>query len=344
MQKMDKLEINSLTLTELESWLVDLDIPKFRAAQIFRWIHKHGVTDFAKMNNLPSSVWEILKQHFVLEGLTILSERVSTDGTIKYLFALADGQTIESVLLPESNRNTICVSSQVGCAMGCTFCATGKQGFARNLSAGEINAQIEIITTMHPDLTNVVFMGMGEPFANYEQVMKSIAILNDEQGKNLGARKITISTCGIVPMIKNLADDHDQVGLAVSLHAANDDKRKTVMPLAAKYSLKDLILACRYYTERTHRRVTFEYAMIVDFNDSKQDLEELVSLLSGLNCHVNVIPINPVVEDYVRPHQQRVKDFTSALNQRHIAASVRKERGGDIEAACGQLRQAVKEE
>lgn len=344
MQKLDKLEINSLTLDELQNSLTDLGIPRYRGQQIFRWLHKNGVNHFDQMTNIPENLRSLLSEEFRFGSLTKELQRVSSDGTVKYLFKLWDGHTIESVLIPERDRNTICVSTQVGCGMGCSFCATGKQGLTRNLSPGEISSQVEFINSEFNPITNIVFMGMGEPFNNYQGVMQSVAIMNDPQGLGLGSRRFTISTCGIVPKIRQLAIDNDQIGLAISLHAATDEQRSSIMPIARKYPLASLIDACRYYVDVTKRRITFEYALIADFNDSQKDADQLVKILAGLNCHVNVIPINPVVDQYSRPPQPRVLEFTNYLNDHHIPASIRKERGVDIEAACGQLKQATKED
>jgi len=342
--KLDKLEINSQTLDNLQTIIQRDNIPRYRAQQIFRWVHRFAVDQFMQMRNLPRNLIEYLESRFYLTPMQLLVKRVSIDTTEKFLFGLSDGSTIESVLIPEKDRNTICISTQVGCAAGCSFCATGKQGFTRNLTAGEICKQAEVIYQKCPQITNIVFMGMGEPLHNYEQVLKSIQILNSPDGLALGMRRFTISTCGIVPKIRQLALDNDQVGLAVSLHAATDTKRQLIMPIAKKYPLAELIAACRFYTEQTGRRVTFEYALIASFNDSAEDLQQLVQLLQGLNCHVNLIPINPVVDTYKRPDHQVIEEFVKQLNQHHIPASIRRERGTDIEAACGQLKQVSRED
>lgn len=340
MQKMDKLTINNLTHEELTKEIRDLGMPEFRGDQIFQWLHRHLVEDFSGMSNLPQEIRDFLARNFQISTLKVINKQVSSDGTKKYLFQLNDGQTIETVLIPEANRNTICISSQVGCAMGCTFCATGGQGLARNLTSAEIIGQIEFLVRHNHDVTNIVFMGMGEPLVNYEQVIKSIEILNHPSGLNIGARRFTISTCGIVPKIRQLAIEQEQVGLAVSLHAANDRKRTEIMPITKKYPLATLLDACHDYVNKTNRRITFEYALIAGFNDSQLDLQQLVKLLDGLTCHVNIIPINPVHQEYQRPRQAKIKEFTTYLTNHGVSASIRKERGSDIQAACGQLRQA----
>jgi len=343
-QKMDKLEINNLTLGELQGILQQDQIPRFRAAQIFRWIHKNGVNNPWEMTNIPQTLKNYINERFYFTVLELVTKQVSRDGTVKYLFRLNDGCTIESVLIPEQTRVTICVSSQVGCAMGCTFCATGSAGFERDLTAGEISRQIELISAESDGITNVVFMGMGEPLHNYRSVLQAVEIMNCSEGMNLGLRRFTISTCGIVPRIYQLADENDQIGLAVSLHAADDAKRKSIMPIAGRYSLAELMAVCRYYCDQTKRRITFEYALIQGFNDGLSDAKALVELLAGLNCHVNLIPINPVQVQYKRPRQQVTKEFMNYLVQHQIPASIRRERGTDIDAACGQLKQATRED
>ncbi len=344
MQKLDKIDINSLTIMELETFLVGNKIQRYRAAQIFRWLHKHDAVDFETMHNLPNDLLNLLQTKCKISQLRTKQKLVSRDQTTKYLFSLEDETTIETVLIPEGSRNTVCVSSQVGCNMGCTFCATGTQGFTRNLTAGEIAGQVEIIENLHGNVTNVVFMGMGEPLNNYVPLMKSISILNHTEGIALGMRRFTISTCGIVPKIRQLAHEGDQLGLAVSLHASNDKKRQEIMPIAKVYNLSQLISACKYYIDQTKRRITFEYALIAGFNDSIEDCRELASLLQGLICHVNVIPVNPVNKEYLRPDKHQIEEFIRCLNKNRISASLRKERGTDIEAACGQLKQSIEED
>lgn len=344
MQKLDKLDINSMNADELEVFLVNNQIPKYRSKQIFRWLHRHVVSDFAQMHNLPDDLIHFLDHRCTITKIRQKQKQISLDQTIKYLFQLEDGETIEAVLIPERQRNTICISSQVGCGMGCAFCATGLQGFTRNLSAGEIAQQAEFIQHLHGNVTNIVFMGMGEPLNNYVPVMNSIAILNDPDGISLGSRRFTISTCGIVPKIRQLAEDNAQIGLAVSLHAADDKKRRLIMPIAQLYSIDMLMDSCRYYVHLTNRRITFEYALVADFNDTLADCRKLVGLLKGLNCHVNIIPINPVVKEYRRPQPSTIDDFVKYLNNNNIQASVRKERGTDIKAACGQLKQSTRED
>lgn len=343
MQNQGTLEINNLSLDSMERVFSVSGIERYRAAQVFRWLHRFAVGNFTEMMNIPGSLQNYLASRFYISRLMPMAERTSTDGTVKYLFGLYDGQTVETVMIPEEDRITACVSTQVGCAMGCSFCATGRAGFARNLSSGEIARQVEFVNRNKAQVTNVVFMGMGEPLLNYTAVSEAIGLLNCKEGIGLGLRRFTISTCGIVPRIYQLADEQDQVGLAVSLHAAVDEKRRQIMPIAAKYSLEELMAACRYYSSKTRRRITFEYVLIAGFNDGLGDAVALAKLLSGLTCHVNLIPINPVGEYYQRPSPKVVERFARHLNMNHIPTSVRRERGVDIEAACGQLRQVVRE-
>lgn len=344
MEKMGKIDIAGYSIAELADLVVELGQPKFRAKQLFNWIHRVNEFDPRKMTNIPASLSGLLLERFTIAQLHQEVCRTSEDGTEKYLFRLGDDQHIETVLIPEADRNTLCVSSQVGCAMGCTFCATGKGGLARNLTTAEIVGQVlkvqQYLGTERP-ITNVVFMGMGEPFANYPNLVKAIKLLNDPEGLNIGMRRITISTCGIVPKIIEFAKDLPQVGLAISLHAASDDKRAGVMPITRKYPLSQLMSACRRYAELTNRRITFEYALIGNFNDTSDDLDSLVRLLAGLPAHVNIIPVNPVDHKYKRPSKKQVTCFVESLVGRGIAASIRQERGLDIEAACGQLRAKV---
>ena len=295
------------------------------------------------MSNIPYKVIELLEASCT--GPSAVKERrtrISADGTEKYLFVLDDHETIETVLIPDGSRNTVCVSSQVGCAMNCSFCATGEGGYVRSLSAAEIVSQAlgvqRRLNKKNESITNIVFMGMGEPFANYEEVMKAIHLMNYPDGLNLGMRRITISTCGLVPQIKRFAEENIQVNLAISLHAPNNAKRSQTMPINRKYPVEDLMDACFYYVEQTGRRISFEYALIDEFNDSIQDASELKNLLQGLLCHVNLIPVNPV-NHLTRSNPQVIQEFAKILEESHISVTIRKERGTDIEAACGQLRQ-----
>ena len=343
MENMGKIQIAGLFPNEIETWLAAYDVAPYRSKQIFHWVHRQLVEDFSEMSNVPHKVIELLEASCT--GPSAVKERrtrISADGTEKYLFVLDDHETIETVLIPDGSRNTVCVSSQVGCAMNCSFCATGEGGYVRSLSAAEIVSQAlgvqRRLNKKNESITNIVFMGMGEPFANYEEVMKAIHLMNHPDGLNLGMRRITISTCGLVPQIKRFAEENIQVNLAISLHAPNNAKRSQTMPINRKYPVEDLMDACFYYVEQTGRRISFEYALIGEFNDSIQDASELKNLLQGLLCHVNLIPVNPV-NHLTRSNPQVIQEFAKILEESHISVTIRKERGTDIEAACGQLRQ-----
>jgi len=337
------LHIVGLFPEEIENWLKERQIASFRAEQIFSWLHRHAIDDFSKMTNLPREVITQLQDEFgSVWPLELVDCRVSKDGTEKYLFSLGDGTSIESVLIPDEPRQTLCISTQVGCAMGCSFCATGRSGYTRNLIAAEIVAQVlwveSRLKTLGKSISNIVYMGMGEPLANYEAVMGSLQLLNHPKGLNLGARRLTISTCGLVPQIRALAEEEIQVNLAISLHAVDDAKRSEVMPVNRRYPISDLMAACDEYTEKTGRRISYEYALIRGFNDHQGEAQALRDLLRGRLCHVNLIPINPVGE-VERPSPRSVAEFAKVLEAGQIPVSIRKERGTDIEAACGQLRQ-----
>lgn len=336
-------QIAGLFPEELGGLLAGEGVPAYRARQVFSWIHKHAVASFNEMDNIPLQLRRRLEEQFRAPWpLEMVASRTSRDGTEKYLFALEDGETIETVLLPEERRNTVCISTQVGCAMNCSFCATGRGGYRRDLGAGEISSQVLFVENRlkaeGKTLTNVVYMGMGEPLANYDAVLRSARILNHPLGLNLGARRLTISTCGLAPQIRMLAEEELQVNLAVSLHAVTDFERSAIMPINKAYPLSELFAACDFYTQRTNRRISYEYALIGGFNDTPEQAERLADLLRGRLCHVNLIPVNPVAGQE-RPSLQRVAEFARVLERSGIPVSVRKERGTDIEAACGQLRQ-----
>ena len=342
------MELTGMFPEEIKDWLQQRQIAPFRAEQIFSWLHKHATASFAEMTNLPKHVIFSLEQAFGSPWpLKLAASQRSTDGTEKYLFALADQATVETVLIPDEKRQTLCISTQVGCAMNCSFCATGRSGFVRNLSAAEIVSQVlwveNQLKAKGQSISNIVYMGMGEPLVNYDSVLRSVRLINHEQGLNLGARRITISTCGLVPQIKALAEEDLQVNLAISLHAVTDAKRSQVMPVNKRFPLAELLQACDYYTDRTGRRISYEYALISNFNDTPEQAKSLSRLLKGRLCHVNLIPINPVATQR-RPSEQGVMEFARVLEAEHIPVSVRKERGSDIEAACGQLRQTQLQE
>lgn len=334
-----KLALGGSSLLELEELMAHFGEPRYRAKQLYDWIYRQAVQDVQQMTNLPAALRQKLSVYSILP-LAFVKTRRSVDGTVKFLLRAQDGSLIETVMIPEEDRTTVCVSSQVGCAMGCIFCATGQGGFIRNLTAREMVGQVLAVRQAEGRrITNVVYMGMGEPLLNYEEVLKSIRILNDQRGLGIGIRHITVSTCGIVPGIRRLAGEGLQLVLAVSLHSADDKQRARLMPVASRYPLGELIEACRYYLEKTGRRVTFEYALIAGVNDTLQAARDLVELLSGLQCHVNLIPVNPVAgAGLERSSLQRIEEFARRLEQAGISVTVRKERGTDIEAACGQLR------
>ena len=335
--------IKDYTYEELE-WLVkeEMGEPKFRAKQIFTWLYR-GVTSFDEMTDLSKSLREKLKERYSLGNLTIAEKYISSiDETRRYLLQLDDGNCIESVLMKYHHGYTICISSQVGCAMGCAFCASTRGGKVRNLSAGEIIGQV---MTVQQDLgeriSNIVMMGIGEPLDNYDEVSKFLEIVNHPLGLCIGHRHISLSTCGLVPKIKELADKNLQITLSVSLHAATDEKRSQIMPVNRKYSICELLDACRYYIEKTNRRISFEYTLIQGVNDTPEEAERLLKLLKGILCHVNLIPVNPVKETgFKQGSRQSIEAFRAILERGGIAATIRREMGSDIRAACGQLRAA----
>lgn len=348
MENMDKLHVAGLHKEELAQLMAEQGWPRFRADQVFRWVHQKASSSFEEMHNLPQEVVEHLEEKYrTPSACRIILTRESQDGTIKYLFELFDHSTIEAVYIPEPGRGTLCISAQVGCAMNCSFCATGRSGFVRNLSRAEIVSQVNAVRGAlppgAPGVTNIVFMGMGEPFANFTEVMAAAAVMQDKAGMNLGQRRITISTCGLVPEILQFADLNTQINLAVSLHAPDNARRSQVMPINRRYPIEELLEACRVYTAKTNRRISFEYALMAGFNDAPHDAHMLAGLLKDMLCHVNLIPVNPV-EGFQRPRSDEVKLFKEILERQGIPASIRKERGTDIEAACGQLRQVHKGE
>ncbi|WP_129600830.1 23S rRNA (adenine(2503)-C(2))-methyltransferase RlmN [Anaerophilus nitritogenes] len=336
----EKIDLKSCTIEELESFLEILNEKKFRGKQIFSWIHK-GVEDIDEMTNLSKDLREKLKEKAYMSTLKIENVLISQiDETRKYLFLLEDGNIIESVWMKYKHGNSVCVSTQVGCKMGCSFCASTLEGVMRNLTAGEILDQIlSIQKDTKERVSNVVLMGSGEPFDNYEEVLKFLELVNHKDGLNIGLRNITISTCGLVPKLLDFADKKPQVTLAISLHASNDDLRSSMMPINRKYPLEELLKACKLYTEKTNKRITFEYALIKDVNDREKDALELAKKIKGILCHVNLIPLNQVDErGYERANMDRVRKFQNILKQKGMEATIRRELGRDIQAACGQLR------
>lgn len=333
--------IKGLTRKELDECLQRFALPRYRVDQIWSWLYHKAAVSWDEMTNLPLALREELAAAgLTLSGLEVADKVTASDGTVKYLFRLEDGAAIESVFLPETHRNTVCLSTQVGCGMGCAFCATGQNGLTRNLSAGEIIDQpLYIGRLQRTHLSNLVMMGQGEPFSNYDAVLKAVRLMNDPAGMGMGARHITISTCGVAPGIRKLANEPYQVNLAVSLHAVNDELRSRLMPINRIYPLAELLESCRYYVAKTNRRITFEYTMIGGVNDGPADLKGLLAALRGMLCHVNLIPLNPVPgSEWERSSMTRIDEFEAALNRGGIETTVRKERGSSLSAACGQLQ------
>ena len=331
------------TLDEFSSWLKENGESAFRAKQIFDWIYKKEVFNFEEMKNISKALISKLSENFYIgipEVIDYLSS--SEDGTRKILLGLGDGNIIECVIMRYKYGNSICVSTQIGCRMGCKFCASTLEGMVRNLTAGEILSEVLIGQKLLGErISNIVLMGSGEPLDNYDNVMKFLELVNADYGLNIGQRHITLSTCGLVPKIREMADKEMQVTLAISLHAVSDEKRKTIMPIANKYSIKEILDACEYYIKKTNRRVTFEYALVKDVNDGNEDAKALGQLLKGMLCHVNLIPVNEIKENsFKRSSNKRIEEFAEILKSKGIEATVRREMGSDINAACGQLRRS----
>lgn len=339
-----KVALLGLTYPELEDLVLSLGQPRYRAAQVAEWLYRHLASDFKEMHNLPLALRDRLADVSDIGRLTPLEEVTSQDAlTRKVLFSLLDGHTIESVLMHYKRRHTVCLSTQVGCPIGCPFCATGQAGFERDLSSGEIVEQVLYFARELQEagqrLTNLVFMGMGEPFLNWEATWKAVQALTDPRRFGLGARHITLSTAGFVPGIQALAQEGSQVGLAISLHAANDELRERLVPLNRRYPLGALMKACRDYVKSTRRRITFEYALIEGLNDSPSHAQGLAGLLSGLLCHVNLIPLNPTAECAWRGSPKHMAlAFRRELLKEGVPVTARIDRGLDIRAGCGQLR------
>ncbi len=339
-------DMKSMTERELKEALAAMGEPAYRAAQIYRWLHS-GVQSFDEMTNISKKLRENLVEKYYISYAAIEKKLVSDyDDTRKYLFSFHDGERVESVLMKYRHGYTSCISTQAGCKMGCTFCATGQGGFVRNLTPSEMLSQIQ---TEQKDngirISNVVLMGMGEPLDNFDNVMRFLELVSSENGMNIGMRHISLSTCGIVPKIYELADKKLQLTLSVSLHAPNDQIRSRTMPVNRKYPIETLLEACRYYAETTNRRISFEYAMIDNVNDSHACAEELARRLKGMLCHVNLIPVNTVSgTGYRKSKKERMTEFMSVLERAGIAVTVRRTLGSDINASCGQLRRSEKED
>jgi len=338
---METKDIKSLTLAELKAEMEAKGEKPFRAAQLYEWMHRKLARGFDEMTNLPLAMREQYGESYCYTALRIVTVQESAvDGTKKYLFALHDGNVVESVWMRYKHGNSVCISSQVGCRMGCRFCASTLGGLVRNLTPAEMLDQIYAITLETGErVSNVVVMGSGEPLDNYENLLRFLTLLTDENGLHISQRNVTISTCGLVPMMRKLAQEKLQITLALSLHAATDEKRRELMPVADRYTLAELMEACAFYFEQTGRRITFEYSLVRDVNDTRQDAETLAALIRGLNCHVNLIPVNPVRERaYVQSERQAVEAFAALLQKKGVNATVRRELGRDIDGACGQLR------
>ena len=332
--------IKDYDLEDLKQELVNMGEKKFRAEQIFKWIFQDKVTSFDEMTNLSLELRDKLKQNYSLSNFRVLKKQTASDGTIKYLFDVLDGNAIETVLMKYHHGFSICVSSQIGCKMGCKFCASTGIAFERSLTSGEI---VEQILAVERDegirISNVVFMGIGEPLDNYENVVNAIRIINNQKGINIGARHISISTSGLVPNIYRLAEENIQCTLSISLHATTDEQRSKMMPVNNKYNIEELLNACKEYISKTNRRISFEYALAKDNNDNLEDAKRLVKLLKGMNCHVNLIPINKIENGkFTKSSNENIIKFRDYLNEHGIVATIRRELGSDIDAACGQLR------
>ena len=322
-----------------------LGLEPFRSSQILDWVYKKCARDFNGMSNLSAACRETLAKKLYISGLKLLKEQVSQDATRKFLFELEDGESIESVFIPSANTDTACISSQVGCRFACSFCASGKKGFVRNLLPAEMVNQVLSIREVPLRITNIVFMGIGEPLDNYDNVLKAARLLNAPYGLNIGQRKITISTAGVVPGIRRLAGEDLQVELSISLHGANDKMRSGIMGINNKYPIKELIAASREYIIKKRRQVTFEYVLIEGLNDSKKDAEELAALIRGMLAKVNLIPLNAVEGlGYAPPGPKQIKGFKDILDKKGITSIVRATRGMDISASCGQLKLSHKQE
>lgn len=339
----------SLQLEELREWVEKEGEKKYRADQIFEWLYKKRVDSIEEMTNLPKGFREKLKERFTLSPLKMIVKQTSKDGTIKFLFELSDGYSIETVLMRHEYGNSVCVTTQVGCRIGCTFCASTLGGLKRNLEAGEIVSQVlkvqKVLDETNERVSQIVVMGIGEPFDNYEGLLSFLKIVNHEKGLNIGARHITVSTSGIIPKIYKFADEKLQINFAVSLHAPNNELRSKLMPINRAYKLPDLMEAIKYYIEKTGRRVTLEYGLFGGVNDQVEHAEELASLIKGYKVHVNLIPVNYVPErNYVRTPREQIFLFEKTLKNRGINVTIRREQGHDIDAACGQLRAKERKE
>lgn len=337
-------DLKSLTLSELKEEMSSLGEKSFRAKQLYEWMHVKLARDYDEMTNIPKSLIEKCKQNYTYTSVKEVTVQTSAiDGTKKFLFELADGNYVESVWMKYHHGNSVCISSQVGCRMGCRFCASTLDGLERCLLPGEMLDQIYAISRSTGErVSNVVVMGTGEPLDNYDNLLQFIKMLSDENGLNISQRNITVSTCGLVDRMKQLADEKLQITLALSLHGSTQEKRESLMPIAKRYHIEEVVEACRYYFEQTGRRITFEYSLVGGVNDTEEDANNLCNLIGDLNCHVNLIPVNPIKErDYIESERKDILNFQNKLEKKHINVTIRREMGRDIDGACGQLRRRM---
>ena len=338
---MEKKDIASYSFEELQEEMLAIGEKGFRSRQIYSWIHEKLVDDFEEMTNLPKALRQKLEAAYEIRRVEMEKRQISKiDGTNKFLFCLKDGNMVESVLMKYKHGNSVCISSQVGCRMGCRFCASTLDGLERNLTPSEMLRQVYQIQKITGErVSNIVIMGTGEPLDNYDNFLKFIHMVSDEHGLNISQRNITASTCGIVPNIRKLAGEKLQITLALSLHGSNQEKRRSLMPVANKYELHEVLEACDYYFEKTGRRITFEYSLVHGVNDTPEDAKELMGILKDRNCHLNLIPVNPIKErNYEKPDKKSAENFKNKLEKNGINVTIRREMGSDIDGACGQLR------
>lgn len=338
---MEKKDIASYSFEELQEEMLAIGEKGFRSRQIYSWIHEKLVDDFEEMTNLSKTLRQKLEAAYEIRRVEMEKRQISKiDGTNKFLFCLKDGNMVESVLMKYKHGNSVCISSQVGCRMGCRFCASTLDGLERNLTPSEMLRQVYQIQKITGErVSNIVIMGTGEPLDNYENFLKFIHMVSDEHGLNISQRNITASTCGIVPNIRRLAEEKLQITLALSLHGSNQEKRRSLMPVANKYELHEVLEACDYYFEKTGRRITFEYSLVHGVNDTPEDAKELMGILKDRNCHLNLIPVNPIKErNYEKPDKKSAENFKNKLEKNGINVTIRREMGSDIDGACGQLR------
>lgn len=334
------ISVNDKTIVEIEELFKEKSYQKFRAKQVFHNIHVNRINDFNEMTDLPLKMREELQNDFKIDKIKVFKTFESkVDSTKKYLLELADKNIVEAVFMEYKDRSTICISSQVGCRMGCSFCASTKNGLRRNMTSSELIEEVYLLERLNGPISNIVIMGIGEPLDNFSNIKKFIEIITDEKGRNLSHRSITLSTSGLAPKIKKLADTGLDVNLALSLHYADDKKRAVYMPIAKRYSIKEIIDATNYYFDKTGRRVSFEYVVIDGVNNLNEDVENLHDLLFGKNVHINLIPLNPIEEfDHKKPNNKVLEDFKNKLTKRGLNATIRRSMGSDIDASCGQLR------